>query len=128
MYPILGPRPYDQLPAYLADFDLGLIPFIKDEFTRRIYPMKINEYLAAGLPVVSTPFADLSEFNRLIRIADDPEGFREALYIEIAEDSPAKQTRRIAQARRNSWEGRAEAFSQFLEGINASVLEKGPYL
>ena len=55
----LGPKPYDDLPEYLAHWDLGLMPFALNESTRFISPTKTPEFLAAGLPVVSTPVRDV---------------------------------------------------------------------
>jgi glycosyltransferase involved in cell wall biosynthesis len=55
----LGPRDYQDLPAYMANWDIALIPFLLNESTRFISPTKTPEYLAAGLPVVSTPIRDV---------------------------------------------------------------------
>jgi glycosyltransferase involved in cell wall biosynthesis len=51
----LGKQPYERLPELLADFDVALMPFALNDATRSISPTKTLEYLAAGLPVVSTP-------------------------------------------------------------------------
>jgi UDP-galactopyranose mutase len=84
----LGPRKYEELPAYLANWDIALLPFARNESTRFISPTKTPEYLAAGKPVISTsirdvvrPYADL----QLVKIADTPEDF-----IRAAEDIFAK--------------------------------------
>lgn len=55
----LGARPYAELPAYLANWDIGLMPFALNDATRFISPTKTPEFLAAGLPVVSSPIADV---------------------------------------------------------------------
>jgi glycosyltransferase involved in cell wall biosynthesis len=55
----LGPRPYEELPAYMAGWDVALMPFAQNEATRFISPTKTLEYLAAGRPVVSTPIRDV---------------------------------------------------------------------
>jgi glycosyltransferase involved in cell wall biosynthesis len=55
----LGPKSYDDLPEYLAHWDFGLMPFALNESTRFISPTKTPEFLAAGLPVVSTPVRDV---------------------------------------------------------------------
>lgn len=55
----LGGRSYDQLPAYLSGWDVGLMPFALNEATRFISPTKTPEFLAAGVPVVSTPITDV---------------------------------------------------------------------
>jgi UDP-galactopyranose mutase len=55
----LGAKPYSELPAYMAGWDVALLPFALNESTRYISPTKTPEYLAAGLPVVSTPIRDV---------------------------------------------------------------------
>ena len=55
----LGAKPYAELPAYMAGWDIALLPFALNESTRFISPTKTPEYLAAGLPVVSTPIRDV---------------------------------------------------------------------
>ncbi|MDQ4061394.1 MAG: glycosyltransferase, partial [Pseudomonadota bacterium] len=55
----LGGKTYDELPAYLAGWDLGFMPFALNESTRYISPTKTPEFLAAGVPVVSTPITDV---------------------------------------------------------------------
>ena len=72
-----GRKAYDELPAYLAGWDVALMPFARNEATRYISPTKTPEYLAAGLPVVSTPIRDVVEpYGRdgLVAIADTVEG------------------------------------------------------
>jgi UDP-galactopyranose mutase len=56
---LLGAKPYADLPAYLAGWDVGWMPFARNEATRYISPTKTPEYLAAGLPVVSTSITDV---------------------------------------------------------------------
>ena len=51
---LLGRKPYAELPPYCKAFDVGLIPFALNELTRNVNPIKLREYLSAGLPVVST--------------------------------------------------------------------------
>jgi glycosyltransferase involved in cell wall biosynthesis len=78
----LGPKSYDQLPDYLAGWDVALILFARNESTRFISPTKTPEYLAAGKPVVSTSIKDIvhpyGEMG-LVRIADSPEEFISAV-------------------------------------------------
>ena len=74
----LGGKSYDELPAYAAHWDLALMPFALNEATRFISPTKTPEYLAAGLPVVSTPIADVIRQYRdtsFVQIAATPEAF-----------------------------------------------------
>jgi glycosyltransferase involved in cell wall biosynthesis len=116
-----GAKAPELLPAYSKQFSVGIIPFIKDEFTKGIYPMKINEYLAAGLPVVSTDFSDLSDFEEVIKITDNKEDFLKYLLEEIATDSTAKRQSRLAIAEGNTWGKRAEELSDVIEKVEAEL-------
>jgi UDP-galactopyranose mutase len=74
----LGPKLYEELPLYLAGWDVALLPFARNESTRFISPTKTPEYLAAGRPVVSTPIMDVVRSYGeagLTRIAETPEDF-----------------------------------------------------
>ena len=74
----LGPKTYAQLPAYLAGWDVALMPFAMNESTRFISPTKTPEYLAGGKPVVSTPVKDVvRHYGHLqgVQIAADAESF-----------------------------------------------------
>ena len=78
----LGGRSYAELPAYLHHWDVGLMPFALNEATRFISPTKTPEYLAAGLPVVSTPIRDVVRpygERGLVEIVATPEEAAQAL-------------------------------------------------
>jgi glycosyltransferase involved in cell wall biosynthesis len=77
VYP--GAVPYEQLPEVMAGFDVALMPFALNEATRSISPTKTLEYLAAGLPVVSTSVPDVvADHGAVVEVADDPVGFATA--------------------------------------------------
>ncbi len=80
----LGRKPYEDLPAYCRQFDVGLIPFKVNELTRAVNPIKLREYLAAGLPVVSTPLPEVKLYHHLVRISDTPEAFAAAIESALA--------------------------------------------
>ncbi len=65
---LLGPRPHDDLPDMLRQFDVAWIPYRLTEFTRYVVPMKMMEYLAAGRPVVSTDLSEVRAFAPPVRI------------------------------------------------------------
>lgn len=83
----LGPKTYNELPQYLAGWDVALLPFAINEATRFISPTKTPEYLAAGKPVVSTPITDVvrpyGELE-LVRIASTPQEFITAIEESLA--------------------------------------------
>lgn len=72
---LVGRQPYELLPDYLARFDAGIIPFRLTEMTRHVNPIKLREYLAAGLPVVSTGLPEVRRFGSHVAIADGVDDF-----------------------------------------------------
>jgi UDP-galactopyranose mutase len=89
----LGQKPYDELPAYLAGWDVAIMPFARNEATAFISPTKTPEYLAGGRPVVSTPIADVVRpygEQGLVRIADRPAAFVAACEAAMAEDEATR--------------------------------------
>jgi UDP-galactopyranose mutase len=104
----LGPKSYEDLPHYLAGWDVALLPFARNEATRFISPTKTPEYMAAGLPVVSTSIHDVvRSFGQqgLVRIADDVPAFACACAQGMAEDRADRITRADAFLRQTSWDG-----------------------
>ena len=112
-----GPQAPEELPVLLRSFDIGLIPFVKSTFTKGIYPLKINEYLAAGLPVVLTEFADLEEFNDIASICSTHHHFAEAVRRELMADSFSRRERRQKEAEKNSWKSRVVELTTILEQV-----------
>ncbi|MEL6770437.1 MAG: glycosyltransferase [Bacteroidota bacterium] len=112
---LVGAQQPAALPGFLRQMDVGTIPFARTDFTANIYPLKINEYLAAGRPVVMTPFADLREFAGLATVAETAEAFRTGLGEALAPAAPEVVAARIEAARGNAWPGRAAAFASVLQ-------------
>jgi len=112
-----GAKASCDLPVFLPHYSVGIIPFVKNNFTRGIYPLKINEYLAAGIPVVLTDFGLLSEFGDISSITKSREEFLAALEEEITNDSKEKRHARKDFARGNSWKARVEVFSSEIEKL-----------
>jgi len=115
----LGPRPYDSLPAYCKGFDVGLIPFKINKLTQAVNPIKLREYLAAGLPVVSTPLPEVKLYNHLVRVADAPGAFISAVASCLTKDSTAKQHRCRSMAR-EKWSVKVATICDYLEGCRSS--------
>ena len=112
-----GAKKLEELPAYLQRFDCALIPFKKNTLTRSIYPLKINEYLAAGRAVVSTDFSeDIVAFGDVIKVASSASEFTRKIDEAIAETSAETIAKRTEVAKNNTWEARVEQFWKILEG------------
>ena len=89
-----GQRPYDALPAHVAEWDVCLMPFAINAATRFISPTKVLEYMAAERPIVSTPITDVAEpYGDVVHIASTPEEFLAACDAALAETPDARQQR-----------------------------------
>ncbi|OAM51213.1 glycosyl transferase family 1 [Methylovorus sp. MM2] len=75
----VGPREYQDLPAYLKAFDVGILPSMLNEYTRSMFPMKFFEYLAAGLPVVATDLHALANYRHVATLAKSNDEFIEGV-------------------------------------------------
>lgn len=90
-----GMKDYSELPAYLAHFDVALVPFAMNEATRHLSPTKTLEYLAAHKPVVSTPIPDIIElYGDYVRIGATPAAFTQQVEAALAASFTERQTRR----------------------------------
>jgi UDP-galactopyranose mutase len=104
----LGQKNYEELPAYLAHWDVTFLPFAKNDSTRFISPTKIPEYLSAGKPVVSTSIQDIIDpYGRegMVEIADTVKDFSSAiLQLLNQKENPAWQVLVKEHLRGNSWD------------------------
>ena len=112
----LGRKPYEDLPAYCRQFDVGLIPFKVNELTRAVNPIKLREYLAAGLPVVSTPLPEVKLYHHLVRISDTPEAFAAAIESALAIGPNDRQQRTAAMAG-ETWPRKMESIYNRLKDL-----------
>jgi glycosyltransferase involved in cell wall biosynthesis len=104
----LGNKSYQELPAYLAGWDIAMIPFSLNESTRFISPTKTPEYLSAGKPVVSSAIQDVVKpygENKMVHIADTPEDFILAVEKQLQiKDLKPWLTKVDAFLHNNSWD------------------------
>ncbi len=106
-----GKKSIRELPAYLKYSRCCVIPFLCNTFTKSIYPLKINEYLAAGKPVVSTDFShDIRSFSDVASICHDKTDFIAAVQRAIEADDELKRSARLNFAAANNWPARAHQF------------------
>ena len=113
---LLGRRPFASLPAYCKGFDVALNPFPINEVTLASNPLKVREYLAAGLPVVSTRIPEVARLDE-VRIADDRESFLGA--IEDALWEPGPKAERGLSMRAQSWEARLDEITEAIVALPA---------
>lgn len=111
---LLGQRPYHSLAGYFRGFDVGVIPFRVNALTVRANPLKLREYLAAGLPVVSTPLPEAARHGALVHIADGSQAFVEEIERAIEERGEPFIEARLAAMRAESWERRVQEMCRII--------------
>ena len=114
----------------MINFDIGIIPYKINSFTESVYPCKLNEYLALGLPAVATNLHELNRKNvykpGIFSIAKNHNDFVKKIQYELEGDSKQKHKKRKEYAEKNSWNSR---YKKFITAINSfSRKEKDNYL
>lgn len=110
----LGQKPVEALPAYVANLDVCLMPYKRNEWTRHISPLKMYEYLACGKPVVSTDIPAAQEFAHLLYVAKDPKAFLSLVERALDEADPTLGRARQEEASRHTWQARMEQMSALI--------------
>jgi glycosyltransferase involved in cell wall biosynthesis len=104
----LGGKKYEELPSYIAGWDIALIPFAMNESTKFISPTKTPEYLAAGKPVISTPIRDVVKpygENKLVHIVKNADEFIQAAEKELSKKRKAAWIKKVDDfLLYNSWD------------------------
>jgi len=112
---LLGPRRRELLPGYLRHAQVGLIPFDVErhgDLLHGVNPMKLYEYMACGLPVVSSRWRELERLKSPAYLSRDKEGFARDLQKALRAKRPGSRERAFAS--RHDWGGRAERLLQGL--------------
>jgi glycosyltransferase involved in cell wall biosynthesis len=112
---LLGRRPYEELPRYCKAFSVGVMPFAINELTTNVNPIKMREYLSAGLPVVSTDLPEVRGYNEAVKVAHGPDEFLAACDQAIANDSPERRRARSEAMAAESWEAKVAELGQRIQ-------------
>jgi glycosyltransferase involved in cell wall biosynthesis len=112
----LGQRPHAVLPHYAKGFDVAVIPHKVNELTRNMNPIKLREYLAAGLPVVASSLPEVRRYEPEVRVAQGVDEWVAALENAIADRNPEADRRRSALVAGEGWSVRVQAIAQAVEG------------
>ena len=105
----LGRKPMAQLPDYINTFTVCINPQLINTITHGNYPLKIDEYLAMGKPVVATRTNTMGLFEKYTYLAEKPEDYIHLIETALKEDDRDRQNRRIAFAQSHSWENSVSA-------------------
>ena len=104
---LLGRKAYNDLPKYIKAFDVCINPFVVDELSESIDPLKMYEYLATGKPIVSVKMPSVNRFKGLIDIAKDKKEFVKCIEKNISNSSQENlRAKRIQIANEHSWQKR----------------------
>jgi glycosyltransferase involved in cell wall biosynthesis len=103
---LLGQRRHDELPAYCKGFDVGMIPYRIEERMTFVNPLKLREYLSAGVPVVSTPVPEVVRYSHMCQIAAAPSDFVAAIETALADNTPAARRTRSEAMAQETWSAR----------------------
>ena len=114
----VGARSYEDLPAYVQAFDVGIVPYVENEWTRSVDPLKLLEYMAAGIPVVASDLPEVAKYSTGVRIAPLGAGFVRAVADALTARPSASAGRSIAAA--NTWEHRADRFLEIVDEVLAA--------
>ena len=115
---VVGRKPYADLPRYAKAFDVALMPFKVNELTLAANPLKVREYLAAGLPVVSTAIPEVVRLG-LCRIGTDADSTVREIAAAIAA-GPGPSEVRAAQVRSEGWEARVAEMQEIVAAALAA--------
>jgi nucleoside-diphosphate-sugar epimerase/glycosyltransferase involved in cell wall biosynthesis len=125
---LLGRKPHEALPAYCKGMDVGLIPYRIDERMKFVNPIKLREYLSAGLPVVSTDVPEVRRYERWCAIAHDGPGFVAAIERALAEDSPARRHERSDAMKSETWPARVAEVARIVDDLGRTDARHEPPL
>lgn len=114
---LLGRKPYAELPGYCKRFDVAILPFTIDELTVHANPLKLREYLSAGLPVVATAIPEAEALSPAVEVARDADEFIRAVTQALAEPRSARieRSRRMAS---ETWDHKVEELESLLASLD----------
>jgi teichuronic acid biosynthesis glycosyltransferase TuaH len=112
---LLGTRIFSDIPSYLSQFDVCLLPFQVNELIRYVDPVKVYEYLSAGKPAVVPKYDEILKFSKYVYISDSAESFYQNVLKALSENNEALKDQRIKFASENTWPIRAAKVNELLK-------------
>jgi len=120
---LIDPQPHGALPSLFAGFDVGIIPYRAQTRMTYVNPLKLREYLAGGLPVVSTPLGEAARYPGMCEVAHDRDAFVTAIERALTRNSKAERIARSEAMIQETWRARVELVSRKIDEV-----ENGPPL
>lgn len=114
-----GLQPHACVPGFVKGFDVGIVPYAQTEYTRTVYPTKMNEYLAMGIPVVTTDLPEIRAFaeahSGVVEVASSAQTFVDAVRAAVDGRASTDARQRISAAHQHSWSGRIAEMSALVD-------------
>lgn len=119
-----GQIPYREVPKLINSFDVCIIPHVDNEYSRSMSPLKLYQYLASGVPIVSTNVAGISAYKKYVKIADSYDEFIAAIDHALENDTISDSLERVSIAKQQTWESRTkEVFATVLNKLGSKINE-----
>lgn len=115
---LFGQKSYDRLVNYCKVFDLGLIPFLVNQMTLNVNPIKLREYLAAGIPVVSTPLPEVKRYDGLVEIGHTHDEIIDKIEGLLISDKYEDRVLRSRRMMSETWDKKVEEISEIITSLN----------
>ncbi len=122
---LLGKRDYKEIPNFIKQFDVALIPYIPEK-AQAVYPVKLHEYLILGKPVVSTNINEVRQFSEVVYVADSRDAFIEKITLALNERDKGERRKRIQTALKNTWAARLRKINRELNKAEENLERLGP--
>ncbi len=114
----LGRMDYDKIPVLCAGFDVCMLQWKVTDWIRNCNPLKLQEYMASGRPIVSVPIREVEEkYSSLVSVADCKEDFCKAIVWELEHDTSERADARIEIARQHGWDQHVEQISELVSDV-----------
>lgn len=121
----LGRRDYSLLPGYCKGIDVALIPFKINELTANVNPIKLREYLSAGLPVVSTALPEVKRcYSNVVHVAESRDEAVRFVAKAAAEKCEPFISQRLSAVIPETWEGKVEQISSLIQGLEKNGIQR----
>lgn len=114
---MLGMRPREILPAIVKGFDAAIIPYKLNDYTNYCFPLKVYEFMALGIPTITSKLPALAGLEGLIKIADTGEDFVDAIEGYLVWDPKEEKSRRIEEAGKHTWENRVKDILAIIDSL-----------
>ena len=124
---VLGSKDTQELARYPQHFDVCIMPYRRDDYTKFIYPLKVHEYLASGRPVVGTPLPSLEEFAAFVALPESSGQWSAAIAASLRPEANTPEQRQIRQrvARAHDWDVLVERIAKTMaERLHPAVAQR----